>query len=91
MEGEYMENSSISKILGIVNVILKMTCGKFLNLNNMLQVANIRKKLVVWLIIEKNGYKIVFESDKFILIKSRIFVENRYFCDEIFKINKCYF
>jgi hypothetical protein len=47
MKGEYMENSSISKILGIVNVILKMTCGKFLNLNNMLQVANIRKKLVV--------------------------------------------
>jgi hypothetical protein len=47
MEGEYMENSSISKVLGIVKVILKMTCGKFLNLNNMLQVANIRKKLVV--------------------------------------------
>jgi hypothetical protein len=47
MKGEYIENSSISKVLGIVKIILKMTCEKFLNLNNMLQVANIRKKLVV--------------------------------------------
>jgi hypothetical protein len=89
MDGDnlYMENSSTSKVLGIRKVILNMTLGKPLALNNILHVADIRKNLVSDLLLSKNSFKMVFENDKFILSKSDMFIEKGYHCDSLFKMN----
>lgn len=89
VDGEqlYMGNASSSKVLGIGKVVLKMTSGKLLTLNNVLHVADIRKNLVSGSLLSKNGFKMVFESDKFVLTKSGMFVGKGYLCDGLFKMN----
>jgi hypothetical protein len=90
MDGEnlYMRNSSTSKVLDVGKVILKMTSKKLLTFNNILHVADIRKKLVFGSLQSKNGFKMVFKSIKFIISKSGMFVGKKYLCDDLFKINK---
>jgi hypothetical protein len=59
-ENLYMENSSISKVLGVGKVILKMIFRKFFTLNNVLHVIDIRKILMSGSLLRKNGCKMVF-------------------------------
>jgi hypothetical protein len=75
----YMGNSSISKVLVVRKVILKITSRKLLTLKNILHVTNIKKNLVSDSLLIKKDFKIVFESDKFILSKSGIFVGENVF------------
>ena len=75
----YMGNSSISKALVVRKVILKITSRKLLTLKNILHVTNIKKNLVSDSLLIKKDFKIVFESDKFILSKSGIFVGENVF------------
>jgi hypothetical protein len=70
-ENLYLGNSSTFKVLGVGNAILKMIFGKLFTLNNVLQVANIRKNLVPSSLISKCIFKMIFKSDKFI-ISSRV-------------------
>ena len=49
-------------------VILKQTSGKELTLNDVLHVPDIRKNLISGLILSKKGFRMVFESDKFVLV-----------------------
>jgi hypothetical protein len=86
-ENLYMENSSTSKVLGVWKVILKITSKTLLNSNNVLHVADIRKHLVSNLLLSKNGFKITFVIDKFILSKSEMFVVKRYISNDLLKIN----
>jgi hypothetical protein len=74
-----MGNSSISKVLVVRKVILKITSRKLLTLKNILHVTNIKKNLVSDSLLIKKDFKIVFESDKFILSKSGIFVGENVF------------
>ncbi|XP_073064121.1 uncharacterized protein [Primulina eburnea] len=60
----FMGNSTTSEINGQGKIVLKMTSGKELTLNNMLYVPDIRKNLVSGLFLNKHGFRIVFESDK---------------------------
>lgn len=53
----------------------------------MLYIVDIRKNLVYSSLLSKNNFKIVFESNKFVLTKSEMFVRSEYVCDDIFKIN----
>ena len=53
----YMGNSTTSKIESIGRVILKMTSGKELTLNDVLHFPDIRKDLVFGLLLSKNGSK----------------------------------
>ena len=46
-----------------------MTSGKELTLTNVLHVPEIRKNLISGSLLSKNGFKMVFESDKFVLSK----------------------
>ena len=64
-----MGNSSTSKVVGQGTVVLKMTSGKELTLKNVLHVPNIRKNLISGSLLSKNGFKLVFVSDKFVLTK----------------------
>ncbi|XP_075494791.1 uncharacterized protein LOC142532361 [Primulina tabacum] len=60
----FMGNSATSEIKGQGKVVLKMTSGKELTLNNVLYVPDIRKNLVSGSLLNKHGFRIVFESDK---------------------------
>ena len=75
----FMENSSTSKVEGKGNVVLKMTPGKDLTLKDVLHVPNIHKNLVSGSLLSKNGFQLVFESNKFLLTKSGMLVRKGYF------------
>ena len=83
----YMGNSSTSKVEGIGRVVLKMTSGKQVTLNDVLYVPDVRKNLVSGSLLSKHGFKMVFVSDKFILSKSDMYVGKGYLSDGLFKMN----
>ena len=83
----FMSYSSTSKIEGYGKVVLKMTTSKFPTLKGVLHVPNIQKNLVSSSLLSKNGFKLVFESDKFSLFKSRMYVGKGYLSNDLFKIN----
>ena len=70
----FMGNSSTSKVVGKGKIILKMTSGRELILNDLLYVPDIRKNLVSCSLLSKNGYKLVIEFDKFVLTKNGMYV-----------------
>ena len=64
-----------------------MTPGKKLTLNDVLHVPEIRKNLVSGSFFSKKGFRLVFESDKFVLTKSGIYVGKGYISNGLFKMN----
>ena len=82
----FMGNSSTSKLVGKGKVILKMTSGKK-TLNDVLHVPDIRKNLVSCLLLSKNGFKLVNESDKFMFTKNGMYVGKGDMSNRLFKIN----
>ncbi|GMP85165.1 hypothetical protein CsSME_00038436 [Camellia sinensis var. sinensis] len=83
----FMGNSSTSTVEGQGKIVLKMTLGTELTLNNVLHVLEIRKNLISGSLLIKNGFKLVFESDKVVLSKSGMYVGRGYMSDELFKLN----
>ncbi|KZV24436.1 hypothetical protein F511_24231 [Dorcoceras hygrometricum] len=77
----YMGNSATSEIKGQGKVVLKMTSGKELTLNNVLYVPDIRKNLMFGSLLNKHGFRIVFESDKVVVSKNGMYVGRGYVCD----------
>ena len=64
-----------------------MTSGKELTLNDVLHVPEIRKNLVSGSLLSKKGFRLVFESNKYILTKSGIYVGKGYMSNGLFKMN----
>lgn len=64
-----------------------MTSGKDLILNNVLYVPNITKNLIYDSIFSNKWFKLVFELDKFVIIKGDVYVENGYLNKGLFKLN----
>ena len=83
----FMGNSSISRAAGIGKVILKMTSGEELTLNNVLHVPEIHKNLIAGSLMLKNGFKLVFDSEKFVITKAGMYVGRGYMTDGMFKVN----
>ena len=83
----FIGNSSTSKIEGNGKVVLQMTMGKYLTLKDVLHVPNIQRNLVSGSLLSKNGFKLVFESDKFSLFKSGMYVGKGYLNNGLFKMN----
>ena len=83
----FMFNSSSSKVEGQGKVVLKMTLGKELTLNDVLHVPEIRKNLVSGSLLSKKGFKLVFVSDNFILTKNGMYVGKGYMSNGLFKMN----
>ena len=83
----YMGNSATADIKGEGDVILKMTSGKELKLTNVLYVPENRKNLVSGWLLNKFGFKLVFESDKFVLSKNQMYVGRGYALNGMFKLN----
>lgn len=74
VDGEhlYIRNSSTSKVLGVGKFILKMTSEKLMTFNNVLYVDDIRMNLMSSSLLSKNSFKLIFENEKFILLKKNV-------------------
>ena len=83
----FVGNSSTSKVEGKGKVILKMTSRKELTLNDVLHVPEIQKNLVSGSLLSKKGFRLVFESEKFVLTKSGIYLGKGYMSNGLFKMN----
>ena len=83
----YMGNSSTSVVEGKGTMLLKFTSGKIVTLVDVLYVPEIRKNLVSGPLLSKKGFKLVFESDKFVLTKAGMYIGKGYLTDGMFKLN----
>ena len=83
----FMGKSFSSKVEGQGNVVLKMTSGKELTLNDVLHVPEVRKNLVSGSLLSKKGFKLVFVSNNFILTKNGMYVRKGYMSNGLFKMN----
>ena len=77
----YLGDSDTAQVLGKGKVMLKLTLGKTLALNNVMHVPNIRANLVSVALLGKVGVKVSFEFDKIIMTKDNIFV-GKEFCNQ---------
>ncbi|KAJ9543763.1 hypothetical protein OSB04_023470 [Centaurea solstitialis] len=83
----FMGNAATAEIKGIGEVVLRMTSGKELKLKDVLFVPELRKNLVSGWLLNKVGFKLVFESDKFVLSKNGMYVGKGYAMNGMFKLN----
>ena len=86
-EKVFIKNSDSSAVEGQRKMLLKMTSGKQLTLNNVMYVPEISKNLVSGSLLNKHGFRMIFESDKVILSKSGMYVGNGYVSNGLFKLN----
>ncbi|CAA7036276.1 unnamed protein product [Microthlaspi erraticum] len=81
-----MGNVSHSKIEGTGKVVLKMTSGRELTLNNVKHVPDMRKNLISGTLMSKHGFAINFESDQLILRKHGVFIGKGFVKDGLIKM-----
>nr|GEZ15370.1 septin and tuftelin-interacting protein 1 homolog 1 [Tanacetum cinerariifolium] len=82
----FMGNGTILKIEGKRKVILKLTSEKDLVLSNVLHVPNITNNLISRPILSNKGFKLMFESDKFIITKGDVYARKGYLNEALFKL-----
>nr|GEU49243.1 DNA-directed RNA polymerase subunit beta' [Tanacetum cinerariifolium] len=80
-------NETASKIEGKGKVILKLTSGKDLVLSNVLHVPNITKNMISGPILSNKGFKLVFESNKFMITKGGMYDGKGYLDEGLFKLS----
>ena len=83
----YMGNSSTAEVKGTGTIELEFTSGKILTLRDVYHVPEVRKNLVSGSLLNKFGFKLVFEADKFVLSKGETFVGKGYLYNGMFKLN----
>jgi hypothetical protein len=64
-----MGNGSHASVHGVGTVDLKLTLGKIVQLKNMQHVPSINKNLVTGSLLCRDGFKVVLESNKFVMSK----------------------
>lgn len=82
-----MGNSSSASVLAIGMGDLKFTLGKIVQLNNVQYVPPIKKNLVTVSFLLKDGFKLVFVSNKFVLSKYETLVGQGYECGGLFPLS----
>ena len=70
----YFRDSHTAQVLGKGKVMLKLTSGKTLALNEVLHVPNIRANLVYVALLGKVGVKVLYEFDKVVMTKNNVIV-----------------
>lgn len=89
-EGEehvYLGDSRTASVLGKGKVLLKLTSGKTLALNEVLHVPNIRANLISVALLGKAGIKVSFESDKIVMTRNSVLVGKGYCNQGLFVLN----
>jgi hypothetical protein len=69
-----MENGSRASIHGVGTVDLKLTSGKMVQLKNVQHVPSIKKNLVCGSLLCRDSFKVVLESNKFVMSKLGQFI-----------------
>ncbi|GKB06744.1 pol polyprotein [Tanacetum coccineum] len=87
LEPMFMGNGTSSKIEGKEKVILKLTSGNDLVLSNVLHVPNITKNMIYGHILSNKEFKLVIESDKFVITKGGVYVGKGYLDEGLFKLS----
>jgi hypothetical protein len=64
-----MRNGSHASVRGVVMVDLKLTLEKIVQLKNMQHVPSINKNLVSGSLLCRDDFKVVLESNKFVMSK----------------------
>jgi hypothetical protein len=82
-----MGNGSHASLCGVGMVDLKFTLGKIVHLKNVHHVPSINKNLVSGSILCRDGYKLVFESNKFVVSMFGTFVGKGYECGGLFRLS----
>ncbi|KAK1665715.1 hypothetical protein QYE76_053874 [Lolium multiflorum] len=82
-----MGNGLHATVRGVGTVDLKFTSGKIVQLKNVLHVPSIKKNLVSGSRLMKDGFKLVFESNKVVLSKYGTFVGKGYECEGMLRFS----
>ena len=88
-----MGNGARAAVRGVGTVDLKLTLGKTVQLKNVQHVLSIRKNLISGSLLCRDGYKLVFESNKCILSKYGTFIGKGYESGGLFRLslsNACF-
>jgi hypothetical protein len=70
-----MGNGARAAVRGVGTVDLRLTSGKIVQLKNVYHVPSLRKNLISGSLLCRDGYKLVFESNKCVVSKYDTFVE----------------
>nr|AAW57815.1 putative polyprotein [Oryza sativa Japonica Group] len=79
-----MGNGSHASVHGVGTVDLKFTSGKIVQLKNVQHVPSIDRNLVSGSRLTKDGFKLVFESNKVVVSKHGYFIGKGYECGGLF-------
>ena len=82
-----MGNGSHATVRGVGTVDLKFTSGKIVRLKNVHHVPSINQNLVSGSRLCRDGYKLVFESNKVVISKYGQFVGKGYECGGLFRLS----
>jgi hypothetical protein len=82
-----MGNGAHAHVLGAGTVTLKFTLGKTIQLKNVQHVPTIKKNLVSGSLLCRDGFKLVFESNKCIISKFGTFVGKGYDSGGLFRFS----
>ena len=82
-----MGNGTHASVHGVGTVGLKFTSGKIVRLKNVQHVPAINKNLVSGSCLCRDGYKLVFESNKVAVSKYGQFVEKGYESGGLFRLS----
>ncbi|RDY01700.1 hypothetical protein CR513_14947, partial [Mucuna pruriens] len=80
----------ISYVVGVHckgKILFKLTFAKTLALHNVLYVFEMRRNLVLGVLLNKVGLKVVLEFDKFVITRNRNFVGKGYLSSCLFVLN----
>ncbi|GKF66905.1 zinc finger, CCHC-type containing protein [Tanacetum coccineum] len=83
----YMGDDHFTPVHGKGSVVLEFSSRKSITLFNVLYVPKLRKNLILVPVLNKCGYKQVYESDKYILSKCGVFVGFSYYNNGMFMLN----
>jgi hypothetical protein len=82
-----MGNGSRIVVQGVGRVDLKLTSRKTLSLKNVQHVPGINRNLISGSLLCHDGFKLVFESNKFIVSKFGLFTSKGYVCGGLFRLS----
>ena len=82
-----MENASVAYVRGEGKVDLILTSSKTLTLYKVQHVSEVRKNLISGSLLIRDGYKIIFESNKVVVTKNDNFIGRGYVSDGLFELD----
>jgi hypothetical protein len=77
-------NVSHASVRGVGTVDLKLTSGKIMQLRNAHYFSSINKNIVSGSLLCRDGFKVVVESNKFVMSKCGQFIGKCYVCGGLF-------